>query len=92
MKYITVIFFIMFTDVRRGASGMSRDVPIFVKFHKKNQDLYTLIDHYIFMKYVIKTVRVQNSLGYWLKTKSRKTSKKPKFVHFGGKKPKIRTL
>ena len=29
------------TDVRRGASGTSRDVPIFVQFYKKNQNSYT---------------------------------------------------
>ena len=33
----------VYTDVRRGASGTSRDVPIFVQFHKKNQNLYTLV-------------------------------------------------
>ena len=34
------------TDVRQGASGTSRDVPIFVQFYKRNQkyqNLYTLV-------------------------------------------------
>ena len=31
------------TDVRRGTSGTSRDVPIFVQFHKKTQNSYTLV-------------------------------------------------
>ena len=31
----TVIITVIITDVRRGTSGTSRDVPIFVQFHKE---------------------------------------------------------
>ena len=58
---VVVVNFIV-TDVRRGTSGTSRDVPIFVQFYKKNQNSYTLV------------------------------VKNPKFVHFGGRIPKICTL
>ena len=61
-------YVVVLTDVRRGASGTSRDVPIFVQFHKKNQNLYTLV------------VKKQNS--YTLVVKNPKFvhfgSKKPK--------------
>ena len=39
--FTSMIAFI--TDVWRGASGMSSDVPIFVQFHEKIPNLYTLV-------------------------------------------------
>ena len=35
--------YVTYTDVRRGTSGTSRDVPIFVQFHKKKPKFVHLV-------------------------------------------------